>query len=128
MIETNTEWGIEWEAAAALLASLVDQASRQDQVCSRSLADGFELLAYPIAGQGQVLVGLGLPAVLADNIDSGALLRRRGARMEDCGDWLPARLEDGSLYLLRRWPAAAWDGWPGGAAAALRLARELFDE
>lgn len=118
----------DWDAAGALLPAMAAQALEHDHVLTRALANGRELLAYPIAGQGRALIGVGLPAARAARLDDGALLRRRGAQMASLGGWLPARFEDGSLFLLRRWPAPAEPAWPGGAARALRQAWEAFDE
>lgn len=121
-----------WEERAALFATLAEEALARDEVLTRLLpggADGgHELLAYPIAGQGQALVGVGLPAAHAARRDPATLLRRRAAHMERYGAWLPARFEDGSLYLLRRWPSPAGPAWPDGTAQALRHAQELLDE
>jgi len=123
MHDDDTQWG----AWAQALAALAAQAREQDRVLSRALEDGVELLAYPLAGDG-VLVGLGLGPARAERLDTGALLRRRGLRMDRAGHWLPARFEDGSVFVLRRWPQASGPAWPGGVAEALRHAWELFDE
>lgn len=120
-----------WDARARLLAALAAGALEQDQVLGQALDDGLELLAYPVAGQDVALVGLGLGAARAERLDTGALLRRRARGIAQCGHWLPARFEDGSIFLLRRWPAAImpdWPDWPGGVALALRHAGELLDE
>lgn len=116
-----------WDAWARRLASLVERARAQDQVLGQPLEEGVELLVYPVAGAHEVLVGLGLSAARAERCDTGALLRRRGQRMCDAGHWLPARFEDGSLFLLRHWPADHEAEWPGGVAQALRHAGELLD-
>lgn len=117
-----------WDIRARLLAALAASALERDQVLGQALDDGLELLAYPVDGQDAVLVGLGLDAARAERLDTGALLRRRAQGMAQCGHWLPARFEDGSIFLLRRWPAASMPEWPGGAALALRHAGELLDE
>ncbi|AWL03536.1 hypothetical protein ACFOHT_05705 [Massilia oculi] len=117
-----------WDGWAQLLAALVARALEEDQVLGQALGEERELLAYPVAGQDLVLVGLGLSAARAEHLDLAALLRRRGREMERSGHWLPARFEDGSLFLLRRWPGRPDQAWPGGAALALRHAEELLDE
>lgn len=125
-IATDTD--TDWDAAAALLPAMTARALEHDQVLTQALAGGAELLVYPIAGQAQALIGVGLPAARAQRLEVGVLLRRRGARMTRLGDWMPARFEDGSLFLLRRWPAPAAPAWSGGAAQALRHAWEALDE
>ncbi len=106
------------------LSAMIPAVQRDGLVLSRQLENGMELLVYPIQPGDQVLVGVGYGREQAHRIDALTLLRRRGADLARYGDWQPARFQDGSWFVLRRWaPEAEGQDW---SDAALGVARELL--
>lgn len=85
-----------------LLVELVRRADSEKSVAVVSLADGGQMLAYPM-DEG-MLVGVGLEGEHAARVDPGRVLRRRAGDMSRFGGWLPAQLKDGAWYVLKRLP------------------------
>lgn len=83
-----------------LLVQLVKRANAEQSVAVAAMADGLHMLVYP--QRDGVLVGLGLEGDRAAPLDAARLLRRRGANMTLYGSWLPARLQDGAWYVVKR--------------------------
>ena len=75
----------------------------------------YQYFAYPLPDQCTLLALGGVPGAAAS---AEQLLARRGARLQEAGDWLPALFNDGSRYLLRRLSAEEEEG---GALLAMQL-------
>ncbi|MTV41741.1 hypothetical protein [Duganella radicis] len=91
--------------AQELLMALVRRASAEQAIAFASLADGLQLLVYPL--ERGLVVGVGREGERAQRIDAAWLLQRRAGDMARFGPWLPACLKDGRWFLLRR--VAAFD-------------------
>lgn len=99
-----------------ILVQLIRTAFLENAVARQALTNGRQLLVYPMGGAA--LVGLGRSREAGG--EAGWLeemLRRRTANLARMGDWLPAMLADGSVYVVRR--IAAVD--PAGEASPLSL-------
>lgn len=83
-----------------LVVQLVKRACAEQVVTSSKLANGMQLLAYPLAAG--VLIAIGLERDLAYRINAESLLRKRSADPARFGAWLPALFADGSCYVVRR--------------------------
>lgn len=105
-------------------ADLVRQARQGDVVMCQSLADGLQLLAYPLPDGA--LVALGYARENAHLARPEDVLRRRGAAPQRYTAWLPAMLGDGSWYLVRRLRDDAAGAAAMPDAAQWQAARELL--
>ena len=83
-----------------LLVELVKRAHDEQAVAFASMEGGMQMLVYPL--DHGMLVGIGLEDERAQRVDAARLLHRRGGDMARFGSWLPARLKDGSWYVVRR--------------------------
>jgi hypothetical protein len=83
-----------------LLVELVKRAHDEQAVAFASVEDGVQMLVYPL--EHGMLVGVGLEGERAYRVDAAQVLHRRGGDMARFGSWLPARLKDGSWYVVRR--------------------------
>lgn len=83
-----------------LLLELVKRAHNEKSVAVVSLADGVQLLAYPM--DDGMLVGFGLEGEQAARVDPARVLQKRADDMALFGCWLPAQLKDGAWYVVRR--------------------------
>ena len=92
-----------------LLVELLTRADNEKSVAVVSLADGIQMLAYPM--ETGMLVGVGLEGEAAARLDPSGMLHRRASDMARFGHWLPAQLKDGAWYVLRRLPL-----YPAGGA------------
>jgi hypothetical protein len=111
-----------------ILAQLIRTAFLENAVASQALANGRQLLVYPMGSMA--LVGLGRSGNTSETGEAGWLedmLRRRTANLDRMGVWLPAMLADGSVYVVRRVEGVnpAGDASPL-SAAELEAAEELL--
>lgn len=83
-----------------LLVTLVRRSHADHTVASASMPDGVKMLVYPLE-QG-MLIGVGLNGERAQLIKASRLLHKRAGDMPRFGSWLPARLMDGSWYVVKR--------------------------
>jgi len=83
-----------------LLMELVKRASLEGAVAMATLEHGITLMAYPLADE--MLIGMGLEGRMAVRLDARVLLERRASDMQRYGAWMPARFRDGSWYVARR--------------------------
>lgn len=83
-----------------LAMQLVNRACSEQAVASHRLANGMQLLAYPLAAGA--LVGLGFERDLAHRVHMETVLRKRASHPARFGAWLPALFIDGSCYVVRR--------------------------
>jgi hypothetical protein len=75
--------------------------SMTDQVvASRPVGDGISLLVYPLLNG--IVVGLGYAGEQPARLTLLELLHRRSQALPRYGQWLPALLGDGSLYVVRK--------------------------
>lgn len=86
-----------------LMQELVKRAHSEKSVAYASLADGMQLLAYPL--DERMVIGVGMEGVHAQRIDAARVLHRRSSDMARFGSWLPAQLKDGAWYVVKRLPA-----------------------
>lgn len=83
-----------------LIDDLIARARAGQTVLTHRLDDGQGLLAYPLADGA--LVAIGQSGQAARHLDAEQLLRERSRQLPRMGSWLPALLQDGSWYLVRR--------------------------
>lgn len=83
-----------------LLLNLARKAYTENTVAFTSLAGDVQILVYPM-DQG-ILVGFGVEGELAKRVNVARILHKRAGDMSRFGSWLPARLKDGGLYVLKR--------------------------
>lgn len=86
-----------------LMMELVRRAHMERTVALAGLADGMQLLAYPM--DDGVLIGLGLENERAQRIDPARVLQKRAGDMPRLGHWLPVVLKDGGWYVVKRLPS-----------------------
>lgn len=60
------------------------------------------LLVYPL--DSEILVGVGFAPEQGRQVSSVEILKRRSRWLARFGNWLPAQLQDGSWYVVRRVP------------------------
>lgn len=87
-----------------LVMELARTAFNERAVASRTLDNGMDLLVYPL--DDGMIVGFGLPADMAEELEHEELLRRRSDDLARFGPWQPVLLRDGSCYVMRRLPGA----------------------
>jgi hypothetical protein len=107
-----------------IAGKLVRQARDGQVVMQQLLADGLQLLAYPLADGALVALGFeraNVPGMLAQRV-----LGRRAAMPARYDPWLPAMLGDGSWYLVRRLCDDASGAVQLPDAAQWQAARELL--
>jgi hypothetical protein len=90
-----------------LLIELARTARNEQAVMTQQLANGMELMFYPL--EYEMLVAIGLNYEHAQEVPLEDVLRRRAENMEQYGAWQPATMTDGSLYVARRVPDAGED-------------------
>lgn len=90
-----------------LLVELVKRANAEQAVTVASMADGVHMLVYPL--DNGVLVGIGLEGARAASVDPARLLHKRASNMALYGGWLPAQLQDGAWYVLKRMAGSELD-------------------
>ena len=83
-----------------LLTLLAERVCRESIVASRNLANGMQLVVYPIANGALIALGYGRERANGGRVDS--VLRMRTENPERFGAWLPALFGDGSWYMVRR--------------------------
>jgi hypothetical protein len=83
-----------------LLAELVRRAHSEESVAFASLRQDVQLLVYPI--DHRLLIGVGVEGERAQRVDISRVLHKRSSDMARFGDWLPARMKDGSCYVFKR--------------------------
>ena len=106
-----------------LLVALVNKAVTEKSVAFTSRADGVQMLVYPL--DHGILVGIGLEGERAQRVDAVYLLHKRADDMARFGSWLPARLKDGSWYVVKR--VLAFDlNFPALDQSDLEAAEELL--
>ena len=108
-----------------LVMQLVHRACSEQVVASHALANGMQLLAYPL--ESGALVGLGFERDLAHRIPPETLIRKRSSHPARFGAWLPTLFADGSCYVVRRISHFSLE--PGASALSaddLMAAQELL--
>ena len=88
-----------------LLMELARRATVEQAVAQATVEGDLRMLVYPL--EHGLLVGLGVEGARAQSAQATRILYRRAADMARFGAWLPARLKDGSWYVLKRMPVAA---------------------